>query len=151
MRRKGETEEAKTEREEKLKAAEATLKSVDTLAGYVSKIESAQQTKADNEALVANNSASIRNEVTQDLEKRITMAKTALTSSAYSGQATRIEGQDAEIELNNATFTSAANNFTINGMTITALTESSDTITLTTANDYDGIYDTIKKFIKGLQ
>lgn len=145
----GETEEAKTEREEKLKAAEATLKSVDTLAGYVSKMESAQQTKADNEALVANNSASIRNEVTQDLEKRITMAKTALTSSAYSGQATRIEGQDAEIELNNATFTSAANNFTINGMTITALTESSDTITLTTANDYDGIYDTIKKFIKG--
>ena len=123
----GETEEAKAEREEKLKAAEATLKSVDTLAGYVSKIESAQQTKADNEALVANNSASIRNEVTQDLEKRITMAKTALTSSAYSGQATRIEGQDAEIELNNATFTSAANNFTINGMTITALTESSDT------------------------
>ena len=145
----GETEEAKAEREEKLKAAEATLKSVDTLAGYVSKIESAQQTKADNEVLVANNSASIRNEVTQDLEKRITMAKTALTSSAYSGQATRIEGQDAEIELNNATFTSAANNFTINGMTITALTESSDTITLTTANDYDGIYDTIKKFIKG--
>lgn len=145
----GETEEAKAEREEKLKAAEATLKSVDTLAGYVSKIESAQQTKADNEVLVANNSASIRNEVTQDLGKRITMAKTALTSSAYSGQATRIEGQDAEIELNNATFTSAANNFTINGMTITALTESSDTITLTTANDYDGIYDTIKKFIKG--
>ena len=145
----GETEEAKAEREEKLKAAEATLKSVDTLAGYVSKIESAQQTKADNEVLVANNSASIRNEVTQDLEKRITMAKTALTSSAYSGQANRIEGQDAEIELNNATFTSAANNFTINGMTITALTESSDTITLTTANDYDGIYDTIKKFIKG--
>lgn len=145
----GETEEAKTEREEKLKAAEATLKSVDTLAGYVSKIESAQQTKADNEVLVANNSASIREQVTKNLEERISMANSALTSSAYSGQATRIEGQDAEIELNNATFTSAANNFTINGMTITALTESSDTITLTTANDYDGIYDTIKKFIKG--
>lgn len=145
----GETEEAKAEREEKLKAAEATLKSVDTLAGYVSKMESAQQTKADNEALVANNSASIREQVTKNLEERISMANSALTSSAYSGQATRIEGQDAEIELNNATFTSAANNFTINGMTITALTESSDTITLTTANDYDGIYDTIKKFIKG--
>lgn len=145
----GETEEAKTKREEKLKAAEATLKSVDTLAGYVSKIESAQQTKADNEALVANNSASIREQVTKNLEERISMANSALTSSAYSGQATRIEGQDAEIELNNATFTSATNNFTINGMTITALTESSDTITLTTANDYDGIYDTIKRFIKG--
>ena len=115
----------------------------------LSKMESAQQTKADNEVLVANNSASIREQVTKNLEERISMANSALTSSAYSGQATRIEGQDAEIELNNATFTSAANNFTINGMTITALTESSDTITLTTANDYDGIYDTIKKFIKG--
>ena len=77
------------------------------------------------------------------------MLVSALTSNAYSSQATRIEGQDAEIELNNATFTSASNNFTINGMTITALTESSDTITLTTTNDYDGIYDTIKNFIKG--
>ena len=145
----GETEEEKTEREAKLKSAEATLKSVDTIAGYVSKMESAQKTKADNEALVADDSAAIREQVTKDLEERISMANSALTSNAYSSQATRIEGQDAEIELNNATFTSAANNFTINGMTITALTESSDTITLTTTNDYDGIYDTIKNFIKG--
>lgn len=144
-----ETEEEKTKREAELKSVEATLESVDTISGYVSKMESAQQTKADNEALVANDSAAIREQVTKNLEERISMANSALTSSAYSGQATRIEGQDAEIELNNATFTSAANNFTINGMTITALTESSDTITLTTANDYDGIYDTIKKFIKG--
>ena len=145
----GETEEEKTEREAKLKSAEATLKSVDTIAGYVSKMESAQKTKADNEALVADDSAAIREQVTKDLEERISMANSALTSNAYSSQATRIEGQDAEIELNNATFTSASNNFTINGMTITALTESSDTITLTTTNDYDGIYDTIKNFIKG--
>ncbi len=144
-----ETEEEKTKREAELKSVEATLESVDTISGYVSKMESAQQTKADNEALVSNDSAAIREQVTKNLEERISMANSALTSSAYSGQATRIEGQDAEIELNNATFTSAANNFTINGMTITALTESSDTITLTTANDYDGIYDTIKKFIKG--
>ena len=144
-----ETEEEKIKREAELKSVEATLESVDTISGYVSKMESAQQTKADNEALVANDSAAIREQVTKNLEERISMANSALTSSAYSGQATRIEGQDAEIELNNATFTSAANNFTINGMTITALTESSDTITLTTANDYDGIYDTIKKFIKG--
>ena len=145
----GETEEEKTEREAKLKATEATLKSVDTIAGYVSKMESAQKTKADNEALVANDSAAIKEQVTKNLEERINMANSALSSNAYSGQATRIEGQDAEIELNNAAFTSASNNFTINGMTITALTESSDTITLTTTNDYDGIYDTIKKFIKG--
>ena len=145
----GETDEEKTAREAKLKEMEAKLKNADTLAGYVSKMESAQQTKADNEALVANDSAAIRNDVTQDLEQRITMAQAALSSSDYSAKATRIQGQDAEIELNNATFTSAANNFTINGMTITALAESSETVTMTTSNDYDGIYDTIKKFIKG--
>ena len=145
----GETDEEKTAREAKLKEMEAKLKNVDTIAGYVSKMESAQQTKADNEALVANDSATIRNDVTQDLEQRITMANAALSSSDYSAKATRIQGQDAEIELNNATFTSAANNFTINGMTITALAESSETVTMTTSNDYDGIYDTIKKFIKG--
>lgn len=145
----GETDEEKTAREAKLKEMEAKLKNVDTLAGYVSKMESAQQTKADNEALVANDSAAIRNDVTKDLEQRITMANAALSSSDYSAKATRIQGQDAEIELNNATFTSAANNFTINGMTITALAESSETVTMTTSNDYDGIYDTIKKFIKG--
>ena len=145
----GETDEEKTAREAKLKEMEAKLKNVDTIAGYVSKMESAQQTKADNEALVANDSAAIRNDVTKDLEQRITMANAALSSSDYSAKATRIQGQDAEIELNNATFTSAANNFTINGMTITALAESSETVTMTTSNDYDGIYDTIKKFIKG--
>lgn len=145
----GETDEEKTAREAKLKEMEAKLKSVVTLAGYVSKMESAQQTKADNEALVANDSAAIRNDVTQDLEQRITMANAALSSNDYSAKATRIQGQDAEIELNNATFTSAANNFTINGMTITALAESSETVTMTTSNDYDGIYDTIRKFIKG--
>lgn len=145
----GETDEEKTAREAKLKEMEAKLKNADTLAGYVTKMESAQQTKADNEALVANDSAAIRNDVTQDLEQRITMANAALSSSDYSAKATRIQGQDAEIELNNATFTSAANNFTINGMTITALAESSETVTMTTSNDYDGIYDTIKKFIKG--
>ena len=145
----GETDEEKTAREAKLKEMEAKLKNVDTIAGYVSKMESAQQTKADNEALVANDSAAIRNDVTKDLEQRITMANAALSSSDYSAKATRIQGQDAEIELNNATFTSVANNFTINGMTITALAESSETVTMTTSNDYDGIYDTIKKFIKG--
>ncbi|MBU5429488.1 flagellar filament capping protein FliD [Kineothrix sp. MSJ-39] len=145
----GETDEEKTAREEKLKEAEARLKSVDTLAGYVSKMEAAQQTKADNEALVADDSAAIRDQVTQDVEQRITMAQAALASSDYSAKATRIQGQDAEIELNNATFTSATNSFTINDMTITALVESQETVTLTTSNDYDGIYDTIKQFIKG--
>jgi len=66
--------------------------------------------------------------------------------SKYIG--TMIEGQDAEIELNGATFTSSNNTFEINGLTITAQQETGDEqITLTTAQDTDGIYDMIKNFI----
>ena len=63
-------------------------------------------------------------------------------------KAVKIDGQDAEIVLNGATYTSKNNVFDINGLTITALTESSETITLTTEMDTDGIYDMIKGFLK---
>lgn len=63
-------------------------------------------------------------------------------------RATKVDGQDAEIVLNGATFTSKNNVFDINGLTITALTESSETVTLTTEMDTDGIYDMIKGFLK---
>lgn len=59
-----------------------------------------------------------------------------------------VHGQDAEIVLNGATFTSTNNVFDVNGLTITALTESSETVTLTTEMDTDGIYDMIKGFLK---
>ncbi|RKJ45113.1 hypothetical protein D7X98_09250 [bacterium 1XD8-76] len=63
--------------------------------------------------------------------------------------ATMIQGVDSEIELNGAVFTSSTNTFEINGLTITALKETEgETITLTTQQDTDGIYDTIKGFIK---
>lgn len=61
--------------------------------------------------------------------------------------ATRIAAQDAEIVLNNATFTSSTNNFSVNGLTITALAASSEEVTMTTGTDYDGIYDTVKDFV----
>lgn len=60
--------------------------------------------------------------------------------------ANKIDGQDAVIELNGATFTSSKNSFEINGLTMTLHKESKDPITLTTEQDTDGIYDTIKNF-----
>lgn len=63
-------------------------------------------------------------------------------------KAIKVDGQDAEIVLNGATFTSKNNVFDINGLTITALTESTETVTLTTEMDTDGIYDMIKGFLK---
>lgn len=66
-----------------------------------------------------------------------------LTSSA-----TRIVGEDAEIELNGATFKSNTNNFSINGLTIAvnATTDDDETIGITTDTDVDGLYDKIKDF-----
>ncbi|MDE7322911.1 MAG: flagellar filament capping protein FliD [Lachnospiraceae bacterium] len=60
---------------------------------------------------------------------------------------TRIDGSDAEIKLNGATFTSDTNTFTVNGLSITAQVETEEPITITTDTDYDGIYDMIKDFI----
>lgn len=60
----------------------------------------------------------------------------------------RIVGQDAEIELNGATFTSNNNVFEVNGLTFTILAESSEPITVTTQDDTQGIYDMVKGFLK---
>ncbi|MBQ4068828.1 MAG: flagellar filament capping protein FliD [Lachnospiraceae bacterium] len=63
--------------------------------------------------------------------------------------AVRIEGQDAQITLNGADFTSTTNNFTINGLTIqaTAVTDEDEVINITTDQDIDGMYNMIKDFI----
>lgn len=67
-------------------------------------------------------------------------------SSEY---ASKIDGSDAVIYLNDAKFTSNTNTFQINNLTITALSETKDKeITLTTATDTSGIYDMVKNMIK---
>lgn len=64
-------------------------------------------------------------------------------------RAFKIDGQDAEIFLNNARFTSSNNVFQINGLTLTALKENKgQSVTLTTEQDTEGIYDKIKDFFK---
>lgn len=69
--------------------------------------------------------------------------------------AAKIDGADAVLYLNNARFESSTNTFVINGMTYTlkGVSEKNADGTLketsiTTTDDYDGIYDTIKDFIK---
>lgn len=77
--------------------------------------------------------------------------------SASAG-AVKIDGADAEIELNGAAFTSSTNSLTINGLTLslketTAKTDANgnvsyDTIKLVTDTNVDEIYNNIKDFIK---
>jgi flagellar hook-associated protein 2 len=66
-----------------------------------------------------------------------------------SSGAVKVDGQDAEIVLNGATFTSSSNTFNINGLTINVkgTTTEGEDLTITTDTDYDGIYDMIKDFI----
>ena len=78
------------------------------------------------------------------------MALTALGLSVKNNGANKIDGQDAEIVLNNATFKSSNNTFEINGLTITALntTKEGEVVTLSTTQDTNGIYDMVKNFLK---
>ena len=73
------------------------------------------------------------------------LAKLGLTETSG---AKRIKGEDAELELNGATFKSSNNTFKINGSTYTVNDVSNETITLKTSMDTSGIYDTIKSFFK---
>lgn len=65
---------------------------------------------------------------------------------ASKATATKVDGQDAEITLNGAKFTSMTNTFTVNGLTFAVLEETSGEVTMTTTEDTDGIYDMIKNF-----
>lgn len=77
-------------------------------------------------------------------------ALNAMGISASSVGSSKIDGQDAIIYLNKAKFTNSTNSFEINGLTITALSETAagEDVTITTQDDTDGIYDMIKKFFK---
>ena len=87
--------------------------------------------------------------VTGDADSSKALEALGLSTSSTKNKATKIDGQDAEIELNGAKFTSSTNAFNINGLAITAkdVTKAGETVSLTTDTDYDGIYDTIKDFV----
>jgi flagellar hook-associated protein 2 len=72
-------------------------------------------------------------------------------SSMGTDGAKAISAENASIILNGASYTSDSNTFSINGLTITATgltgTDEKDAITITTATDSSGVYDTIKSFL----
>ena len=91
--------------------------------------------------------------ILQELKEFIGYAKKVKDAKpedmGYNSDAVRIKGQDAEITLNGAKFTSKTNSFSINGLTINAmgLTEKGETLSITTSTDNQGIYDKIKDFL----
>jgi len=71
-----------------------------------------------------------------------------LLDEDHGGSAIKLEGRDAKILLNGAEFTSKDGNFSINGLSISALQKTEGEITINTSVDSQGIYDSIKGFFK---
>lgn len=80
-------------------------------------------------------------------EKNYKAVNGADASVAGKSFATKTDATDASIELNGAKFVSDTNEFSVNGLKITAM-GISDEMTVTTATDVDGIYNMVKDFLK---
>ncbi len=98
---------------------------------------STQTTNGDGETVSTVNSASVS--AMEFLGIKVTNDETG---------AFKTDGSDAVIKLNGATFKSATNTFSINGLTITAKEKTTSAISLVTDTDYDEIYDNVKNFLK---
>lgn len=102
--------------------------------------------------------AKITEEATAYIDEKISKAVDVINNfstlkGSDSGEAetkaARVIGQNAEILLNGALFTSNSNTIKVNGLTITCKGETNgETISMTTENDVSGIYDMVKGFIK---
>lgn len=106
--------------------------------------------EGDDGKTTAESSQKLKDDVMTEFSNKVAAAQSVTAEdNKYSKLAggTKIEGQDAEILLNGAKFTSSTNTFTVNGLTLTAMEETHGAeVTLTTSTDTDGIYDMIKNF-----
>ncbi len=91
-------------------------------------------------------------DVQTEFEAKVETAKKALSLAADPDASksmlagTKVTAQDAEIEIDDAKFTSMTNTFSVNGLTLTAQEKTEKEITITTSTDTDGIYGMIKNF-----
>lgn len=120
---------------------------ISSLIGNIqSDVDAAQKFLEDNKLLdnTSFNSANVTTKITNAakiLDKSITPESSA--------GATRVNGEDAIIYVNDAEYISASNDIVINGMTITALGETgNDKITVSVNNNVQGLYDKIKNVLK---
>ncbi len=124
------------------------------VANLASEIETAQQTMDDNSlvkdlASIADQTSDEYKSALESFVKTVNAAHELYSSAQYNTKASKVDGQDATIELNGVEYTGASNTFNINGLTITALakTADDDEISITTSTDTQGIYDKIKDFL----
>lgn len=137
-----ETSDKLTETEGKLVSTRDALSSDANLEAYVAERNSEID---EQNAQLKENLTKYYTDLKSTAQKVLDTYKTDATVKA----ATRIVGEDSEIELNGATFKNNTNTFEINGLTIQATAETGDKeVTITTDTDTDGIYNMIKDFFK---
>lgn len=91
----------------------------------------------------------IENGITEDNVENSDNSRLKELKNILKNAAVKIDGSDAEITLNGATYTSSSNSFSINGLTIEAMgvTDANNPLSITTATDTQGLYDKIKDFL----
>ena len=119
-------------------------------------MQTSQTTMNENEVLasIANmEDGAEKNAAIAEFVKQVRAANDITNSPdiTYNTDAKKIDGCDAEITLNGIQYTGSTNNFSVNGLNITAQVVTGDgdanAISITTATDTQGIYDKIKDFL----
>ena len=129
--------------------------SLTNLSGRVKNIDAQLEVDEDGNYILSDKTvASVTAEVDEYIGTfQAALDKAAQDEAAEDGEITgalKNKAVDAEIYLNGVKYTSSRNTFEINGLTLTvnAKTADEETVTLTTQDDTDGIYDMIKGFLK---
>ncbi len=138
----------------------ASKKQMDSNTATIAKNEATIQSNTDRLTVVDGKLATVDGvenagvvaEVNEMLVSKAKYAKTAVLSdnpSATSTGALKIDGVDAKFTLNGVEFTSASNETTVNGvtLTLTGTTAKDEVINFTVTNDTDAVYNMIKDFI----
>ena len=94
--------------------------------------------------------ATVREQVEKEAAAAVQIKEQYENGGLKANVENKIEGDDALISLNGVDFVSDSNTFEINGLTLTvnATTAENETITITTEDDTQGIYDMVKNFFK---
>lgn len=129
----------------------------DVITANNTKISDGEKTMEENSALA--DLAKMDN-TTQEYQNAVdafvTKVNDAKTNMDYlnansNSDASKIDGKDAKIVLNDIEYTGSSNQFSINGLMITAQavtgTGDANAITITTQSDVQGMYDKIKDFL----